>query len=347
MALAILCALMPVLQMAIFARANLLPETGNLAMKALGFLAVSLGSGTVVRRLRDRAIHRSLQGMRKEEPAARLRHLAVLDLISTVRRELSDPFDVLSAILAPIREETGATAAVLLMLNHDGVSLRVLATSGALAERLHGLKLPVDCSLAGAAITRAQPVALSADIPEELFTRAHEVLCGAVQTSVLCVPISSEGELLGVLELIDRQGLPAFIEDDLCFAVSAAGHAADAVKDAIAHERENRQVAGLTARYGAGGNRSAGGQREKILSRLLEGSMDVVGADAGCILLFDAERGELCPEVLRTVYQSCELPAISLSDGALGRVASERKPVVLCPARGSDPGSPGGSGRGA
>jgi len=306
-------------------------EGTEIALRAGGFLATALAGSALACRLRYEATQRALAAKDHESAGARLRRAAFLDAVATIRREMQDPEAVIHAVLAPIRMETEATDVALLVADQDRGVLRVHAASGASAECLRGLKLPYDGSLAGECALWARPVVASSAHSGRRFQEAYEARHGAAHSSVLCVPLARGTSVVGVLALIDRRGLDAFTEEDLEFALSAAEHVADALRDAASRHEGHRQITEMAAFHGFSRVLADGIRREEITSGLLDEAMMAVQADSGCVLLLDPDTGCLRPEVVRTPYRAYRLPIVPLGEGAIGRVAVERLPALIAP----------------
>lgn len=306
-------------------------EGTEIALRAGGFVATALAGSALARRLRYEATRRALAAKEHESAGARLRRAAFLDAVATIRREMQDPDAVIQAVLAPIRLKTDATTVALLVADHDRGVLRVHAAGGASAERLRGLKLPYDGSLVGECALWARRVIASAAHSGRRFQDAYEARHGVALSSVLCVPLSQSASVVGVLALIDRRGLDAFTEEDLEFALSAAEHVADALRDALSRHEGHRQITEMAAFHGLSRVLADGIRREEITSGLLEEAMKAARADSGCVLLLDPDTGRLRPEVVRTPHHAYQLPGVFLGEGAIGRAAMERLPAVIAP----------------
>lgn len=150
----------------------------------------------------------------------------------------SDP--VLMAITRAAVNATGATVGWLAAL--DGDALRVVAAAGA--------DVPVDLvdariEAGGAAalvLASGQPMAVVPRSNDTQFSRGVPAAIGVVPTSVLCVPCG-EDEVLGALEVIDKNGGGSFSFDDIEIAtllagIAGAALASDATARSVATPRE-------------------------------------------------------------------------------------------------------------
>jgi signal transduction protein with GAF and PtsI domain len=104
--------------------------------------------------------------------------------------------------------EIGAREASVLI--RDGVEgdLRFLVATGEVASKLLGLKIPAGKGIAGFVMSSGQPMAVS-DVEEEAsFYAEVDKETGYSTEMILATPLRHNGEMIGVLEYINRPGDP-------------------------------------------------------------------------------------------------------------------------------------------
>lgn len=114
----------------------------------------------------------------------------------------------LSALCTATTARTGWAVAL------DGDALRVAAARGALADRARGLVVPVGGS-AGFVAASGHPIALA---PRQGDAHVADGVLGAlgtVPTALLSLPCLVDGDVVGVVELIDREDGGRFGFDDV------------------------------------------------------------------------------------------------------------------------------------
>jgi signal transduction histidine kinase len=143
------------------------------------------------------------------------------------------PEKVLEIVCAEAQQLTGATASAILLLDAPRDTwLRVAYSTGEAAAFFE--RIPVEGSLAGTAMRRDEPF-LTNDPAGEV----HEYLRGKRPTAFLSVPLHANGDVIGVLELLDKPG--GFVKEDMHIASLFATQAAINIE----HARLNQQAGQL------------------------------------------------------------------------------------------------------
>lgn len=126
----------------------------------------------------------------------------------------------LHAVLEAAVEATAATSGWVLATRGDRAD--VVAARGERAADAMGITVELGTGTAGFVIASGQPLALS---PRADDPRAGEGVAGVLghrPTGILCVACSAGGDVLGALELIDREGGGPFGIDDVEIATVLA-----------------------------------------------------------------------------------------------------------------------------
>lgn len=106
-------------------------------------------------------------------------------------------------------EMNSEEASVLIREGDDG-DLRFLAAIGKVAEQLINITVPAGKGIAGFVMSSGQPMAVS-DVGEETsFYSEVDRTTGYSTQMILATPLSHNGEIIGVLEYINRRGTPPF-----------------------------------------------------------------------------------------------------------------------------------------
>ncbi len=119
---------------------------------------------------------------------------------------------VLQAVVRVAVDATGASQGWVLQL--EGDSLRVVAAAGDDAGHLLGIEVPAGRGTAGFVIESGEPVALTLRADDSRFKEGMAEFLGRTPTSVLTVPCSTEEEVVGALEVVDKSGASTFSFDD-------------------------------------------------------------------------------------------------------------------------------------
>jgi GAF domain-containing protein len=119
--------------------------------------------------------------------------------VSAVRTES----ELLTTIVAALREQMAAAACSVALL--DGDELEFRAADGVGADLVVGLRLPVGRGLAGYVVASGQALAVSDVHRDQRFDAETAASTGYVPTSILAVPVEDDDGPIGVLEVLDRQ----------------------------------------------------------------------------------------------------------------------------------------------
>ena len=147
------------------------------------------------------------------------------------------PEAVLEIVCAEAQQLTGATGSAVLLVE-DATWLRVAysrETEPAFFDRI-----PVAGSLAGISVRQNEPFLTNAPAGE-----SYEYLQGERPTAFLSVPLHANGDVIGVLEVIDKPG--GFVKDDIRIVSLFANQAAINIEHARLNQ-EAGQVAVLEER---------------------------------------------------------------------------------------------------
>ena len=124
---------------------------------------------------------------------------------------LTDPLtrsieDMLRATAADIDSDE---ASVLIRDGDDG-DLRFLCAIGKVAEQLKGIKIPAGKGIAGFVLSSGQPMAVSNVEEDETFYAEVDKATGYSTELILATPLRHDGEMIGVLEYVNRRGEPPY-----------------------------------------------------------------------------------------------------------------------------------------
>jgi GAF domain-containing protein len=113
--------------------------------------------------------------------------------------------ELLRSITAAARELFDAAACSLALLDEAQETLTFHVASGAGAAEVIGQRVPVDRGIAGWVVSSGQPVAVADVARDPRFAAEVAAATGYVPRSVLAMPLQTEREMLGVIELLDQR----------------------------------------------------------------------------------------------------------------------------------------------
>lgn len=161
--------------------------------------------------------------------------------------EVINQIDVSNSLTVPLRQaiddvlqlaagSVGSAVASVLVRDGDEGGLRFLTATSGLSDELLALRLPPGAGIAGLVFSTHQPMAVSDVSNEGSFWSEADRRTGFKTITVLATPLRANGEMVGVLEFINRPGdppYPPFTPAEM----DSGSHFADAIARLVdAHE---------------------------------------------------------------------------------------------------------------
>lgn len=185
--------------------------------------------------------------------AARLREaLGLAETAGTIGARITHA-DLLQMIVATAAQVLRARAGALLLLDEDTEELVFEVAVGGQAEEVKRFRVPVGHGIAGHVAVTGQPIAISeaADDPRAATDIADNV--GYRPNSILCVPLFYDEEVIGVLELLDKEDGTSFSAEDIESLGLFANQAAVAIEQSRTHTSMGSLIAEVLRSVGGGG----------------------------------------------------------------------------------------------
>jgi signal transduction histidine kinase len=255
--------------------------------------------------------------------ADRLRRLQALTDAALGHLQLED---LLEALLKRTRDLLGVDTCAVLLLDERTKELVARAAVG-IEEEVHaGVHIPVGRGFAGRVAAERMPVILDDVDHADVL---NPILREKGVKSMLGVPLLVHGETIGVLHvgtLTPRK----FDVEDIELLTFAADRAAIAIAHGRAYEAERaarRRLEDIQAVTDAALGHL---ELDELLDVLLPRIREILRADTCAFLLLDADRGELVARAALGIEEEVEAGVrIPLGRGFAGRVAAERRPVII------------------
>jgi signal transduction protein with GAF and PtsI domain len=142
------------------------------------------------------------------------------DLVGKLQR-LIETVDIANLLTEPLTRSivdllevsaaqmNSAEASVLIRDGDEG-DLRFLVAIGEVADKLSDLKVPAGKGIAGFVLSSGQPMAVSDVDEEESFYAEVDKTTGYSTQMILATPLRYNGDVIGVLEYINRRGEPPY-----------------------------------------------------------------------------------------------------------------------------------------
>lgn len=143
-----------------------------------------------------------------QDLAAKLQRLVeTVDIANILTEPLTQSLTKMLEISAA---ELNSDEASVLIRDGDDGDLRFLSAIGKVAGQLINIRIPAGKGIAGFVLSSGQPMAVS-DVGEETsFYSEVDKTTGYSTQMILATPLNHNGEMIGVLEYINRRGDPPF-----------------------------------------------------------------------------------------------------------------------------------------
>jgi signal transduction histidine kinase len=164
-----------------------------------------------------------------------LQHI-ILDLVSEL-----DLDRLLQRILCSAIHAVEGTAGVVLLLDASGKELVFAVVEGGGGDALQGKHMPRDQGLAGWVVRHNEPMIVADVQQDERY--AADVAAGVAfeVTSMVCAPLTTRGEVIGAVQVLNKIHGARFDEDDLDLITSFAAQSATAIENARLYQELRRE----------------------------------------------------------------------------------------------------------
>lgn len=234
--------------------------------------------------------------------------------------------ELLSSLLGRTRELLEADTCAVLLLDEDADELVARAAVGIEEEVERGVRIPVGRGFAGRVAAERRPVVLDDVDHAEVL---NPILREKGIKSLLGVPLLVGGAAIGVLH-VGVLHHRVFSDTDVELLQLAGDRAAPAIEHARAYEAERKARERLEHVQAVTDAALAHLELDELLGVLLPRIRSILRADTYAVLLLDSETAELVARAAVGIEEEVERGVrIPLGRGFAGRVAAERRPIIL------------------
>jgi GAF domain-containing protein len=253
----------------------------------------------------------------------RLRRLQSLTDAALAHLELDT---LLAALLLRVREALEADTCAVLLFDERTEELVARAALGIEEEVEQGIRIPIGKGFAGRVAAQKRPVVLDDVDHADVL---NPILRQKGIKSMLGVPLLVSGHVLGVMHvgtLTPRQ----FTTEDIDLLQLAGDRAAIAIEHARAFEAERAARKRIEHVQEITDVALAHLELEQLLAVLLPRIRDILSADTCAVLLLDDTGDELIARAAVGIEEEVEQGVrIPVGRGFAGRIAAQRRPVIL------------------
>lgn len=138
--------------------------------------------------------------------------------------------ELLQSITDTARTIFNSAACSLALLDDGGEELTFFVASGAGADEVIGLKVPVGKGIAGWVVSSGQPISIADVTADPRFASGVAADTGYVPRSILAMPLETERRMIGAIEVLDRDASAANSASDMEILEAFARQAALAIE---------------------------------------------------------------------------------------------------------------------
>jgi signal transduction protein with GAF and PtsI domain len=188
----------------------------------------------------------------------------------------------------------------------DEGDLRFLSAIGKVADRLKNLKIPAGKGIAGFVFSSGQPMAITDVGEEDTFYAEVDKQTGYSTQTILATPLRYNGEIIGVLEYVNRIGEPPY-EPFTPKEMDKASLYAEAIAALVNAYEVAKIFRDLGDKMLAGGDEADFGAVREWLTGLRDSSEHREMMDLAVLVREISNRGEaerrMCREILEAVLR--------------------------------------------
>jgi signal transduction histidine kinase len=177
------------------------------------------------------ATNKRLKGKNK----AALERIATLEVLQSLTQSLSSELNLeplLKNILRAAVEVVGASAGSLLLLDPITDELVFEVIEGGAGEALEKRRMKKDKGIAGWVVTHCQPMIVQ-DVSQD--DRLYKEVLKDIDfqtTSLICIPLMTKGQIIGVLQILNKRSGELFDNEDVDLLTTFAAQSAVAIENA-------------------------------------------------------------------------------------------------------------------
>jgi signal transduction histidine kinase len=168
-------------------------------------------------------------------PERQLELLERYELIIELSRHLNAVLELpplLQLIIEAARELTDSEASSILLVDRKSGDLYFEAATGAKSQEVQRVVVPMDNSIAGWVVQHGEPLVIEDARKDERHFQESDIETAFVTRSLIAVPLSVKGRIIGVLEALNKAEGRSFGEDDVNLLMTMAAQAAVAIENA-------------------------------------------------------------------------------------------------------------------
>lgn len=218
-------------------------------------------------------------------------------------------------------------AGTVYLLDEKTNELSFEVVKGPLAVKLKGMKMRANIGIAGLVASTGKPY-ISADLKRD----KHWMGLNASYTmrNMLAVPLVLKNKVVGVIEVINKDGASPFNKRDVAALASLANHFSVIMERSGLFAQLDERIRQFSTLHEVGALLTSTLDQSVVRQRAMEAITKLMKAETGSLLLVDKEKSELFFEVaLGDKGGVLKEIRLKMGEGIAGWVAEHNEPVII------------------
>jgi signal transduction histidine kinase len=248
---------------------------------------------------------------------------ATLSQVGRILSSTLEPDRVLELILEQAVEVLQAVGGSLILVDKGSNELVFELAVGPTATDLIGHRMPWGVGLVGEAAATGQPLLVNNTADDPRWFSGIDEATDFTTQSILCAPMITRQEVIGVLEIVNKLDGSLFDEDEAQLLLALASQAAIAITNARLYVATRRQAEEVAALLETSQAISSTPDLEQRLDTISHKAVELVDADGFIIFNLDQDNQSLVP--IMAIGDSAEevmRVTLPVGEGISGRVAA-------------------------
>ena len=222
-----------------------------------------------------------------QETERRAKQLTTLNEITKQLTSTLEHEPLLQNILESAVQILDCEAGSLFMVDEDTEELIFTVTVGPAASDLIGKRIPAGQGIVGEAVETRAPVVENNTSASKDWSKSTDEETGFITQALLAVPLQIKGNVIGVIEIINKKDKLPFVDADKNLLTAFAGQAAVAIENArlytLTDQELNARVEELSIMQRIDRELNASLETDRAMRTTLEWAMRRSEAEAGLI----------------------------------------------------------------
>lgn len=176
-----------------------------------------------------------LQSFKELTPERQAQLLQRYEHVIELTRHLNAVLELprlLQLIIEAACELTGSEDGSILLIDQQSGALYFEAAIGGKSEEIQRFLVPLDSSIAGWVVQHGKPVLIEDAQEDERHFQQSDIETAFITRSLIAVPLSFKGRVIGVLEALNKADGQSFDQDDVDLLTTLAAQAAVNIENA-------------------------------------------------------------------------------------------------------------------